>query len=324
MIVRRRGLRPVLPPGRAAGRGADPRHVAGRRLLLPRGRDAHAGRPAFGPPAPAGRPRGRPDRPRRRRPPRAGPRPGRLAPGPRPDSPPPRDDSRRDRPTRRPADPDPSDDPAPTRPGPAAADPSRRRRPADRSRHRRPAGAKKVKAKAKARPKQGQAQERPQEAVAAAGRRSPPARPGRSPVPLARRSAAASAWARRTPSVARKLDQAAPASSPAPARPGTPTSHMYRRCPAGGWARSHRAGSGSAASGNRGSSAARDPRPGAIVRTTNGRSDDAPDGTRLGHRHGDLLVEFGVAVRPTAVMIALTNDGSDDWLQGSPCHHKPE
>ncbi len=42
---RRRGLRPLRPARRAAGRGPDPRHEPGRRLLLPRSRDAHPRRP---------------------------------------------------------------------------------------------------------------------------------------------------------------------------------------------------------------------------------------------------------------------------------------
>ena len=76
---RRRGLRPLLPARRAAGRGPGPRHQPGRRLLLPRSRDPHPDRPPLGPPLPAGRPRRGPDRPRRRRPPRARPRPRGIA-----------------------------------------------------------------------------------------------------------------------------------------------------------------------------------------------------------------------------------------------------
>ena len=40
-----RGLRLLLPTGRVPGRRAGPRHRAGRRLLLPRSGDPHAGRP---------------------------------------------------------------------------------------------------------------------------------------------------------------------------------------------------------------------------------------------------------------------------------------
>ncbi len=53
----RPGFRVVLPPGGAAGRGPDPRHVPGGRLLLPGIRHAHPGRPQVGSPPSAGRPR---------------------------------------------------------------------------------------------------------------------------------------------------------------------------------------------------------------------------------------------------------------------------
>ncbi len=97
VIIGRAGLRPVLPPGRAAHRGPDPRHVAGRRLLLPRGRDAHARRPTLRAPPPPGRPRAGPDRPRGRGPPRPRPRPGGRPAGARPGPP-----SRRPHPPNRP------------------------------------------------------------------------------------------------------------------------------------------------------------------------------------------------------------------------------
>ena len=74
---RRRGLRPLLPARRAARRGPGPRHQPGRRLLLPRIRDAHPDRPPLRPALPAGRPDRGPDRPRRRRSPRARPGPDR-------------------------------------------------------------------------------------------------------------------------------------------------------------------------------------------------------------------------------------------------------
>ena len=79
VIVGGRGLRLLLPARRVPGRGPGPHHQPGRRLLLPRGGDAHPDRPAGGQSLPPGRPDRGDGRPGRHRPPRARPDPRRLA-----------------------------------------------------------------------------------------------------------------------------------------------------------------------------------------------------------------------------------------------------